>query len=275
MRKDSFSDNDFSYSICFYRNNIYSLDSENFEPYKKACLDAKEIEKYFVEKTGGMNIEALRENIVQSFKFNRDLCVKDRINYIRGLVYSRRYIDFCDIFHFSDYLSSTNEDVVATSVYREKNNSNRIDDDFFAEAFYEDEKSTYDSFMALQREMYKDSKSTLKLGDNDELDDDYDDEDIEELEDEDDDLLSGDVLSDYIDLTPREVIEHFENNFEEFIEIMLERRNVSKAKNSLERKYVVLGMRDWYEYVITMFKDMYEINQKQKKLSSKDLSQFI
>ncbi len=94
----------FSYALEFYKNNIFNIENDNdVSIMKKAIMDAKKIEQHF---SNVLNIDLLRENIIISFKFNKKLDCENRINYIRGIVYSRSYINFNDAIIFNQILNN-------------------------------------------------------------------------------------------------------------------------------------------------------------------------
>lgn len=94
----------FSYALEFYKNNIFDIETDNdVSIMKKAVMDAQKIEQHF---SNVPNINLLRENIIISFKFNKNIDYENRINYIRGIVYSKSFINLNDMFMFNEYIYS-------------------------------------------------------------------------------------------------------------------------------------------------------------------------
>lgn len=269
----------FSYTLELYKSKIFNIDTDkDCKELKKATEDAEKIELYFNDV---INKDLLRKNIILSFWFKKNMDYKDRINYIRGIVYSRRYIDYNDVYSLLDELEKEIP-VPETTVFEEKGDYTYLNQDFFLDAFYEDIRTNYESYIAYQQSLKDVQNSsnvrmTLIYDKEDEENDDFDDEEltdeearikmVEELEEE---LKEG-----IINLTQKEKIELFEDNFENYINIMLKRKNVTTDINNRGRQYIVIGMRDWFYYIIGMMKDIVEIDENQKKILSNDLSKFI
>ncbi len=105
------------------------------------------------------------------------------------------------------------------------------------------------------------------------IEDEDEDEDDEEDDMEDDEEEEFDLM--YYSISSKEKLELFKQNFEEFINIMLDKKNVEKRKNNRTRVYIIKGMRDYFEYVIGMLDEIYEIDKIQKDYYSLDLSKFV
>lgn len=266
----------FSYTLELYKNNIFGIDNESDQKkLLNAAKDAEKIEKYF---SNVPNVDLLRENIILSYKFDKYIDYKDRINFIRGLVYGRRYIDISDIY---DFLDSINEEPVRyeSTIFHEKGDSTYMSD-FFMDAFYEDMNTTYEVYREEQlrklseKDDNKPRKSFYTLTDtmSNEDEDDYDDEEnaknaVKEMEEE---LNIG-----LINLTPREKLEAFKDNFENYITEIIERKNITKEEENRGRQFIIIGMRKWVEYAFSIMDDLIEIGDNKRKLLSRDLSQFI
>lgn len=265
----------FSYTLELYKSKIFNIDTdEECEKLKKASQDAEKIESYF---SNVPNKEILRENIILSFWFNKHMDYKDRINYIRGLVYSRRYIDYKDVFLLLDAIEQ-DIPVRETTIFEEKGNTTFMEQDFFLEAFYEDIRSNFENYVEEQKRKNDDEnietgKRYIMIDNEDDIG--MDDEEVRHEIQNTVESLEEELANGMIDLTPKEKVEQFEDNFERYIDIMLKRKNVTEDINNRGREYIVIGMRDWFYYIIGIMKDMIEIDKNQKKILSKDLSQFI
>lgn len=263
----------YSYTLELYKSKVFNIDTkEDCNALKKASEDAEKIELYFNDVP---NKDILRENIILSFWFNKHMDYKDRINYIRGLVYSRRYIDYKDVFSLLDEIEQ-NIPVRETTIFEEKGFSTFMDQDFFLEAFYEDIRSNFENYVEEQRRNQEDEKNNkgyIVIDSEDDID--MEDEETREEIKNAVEALEEELANGMIDLTPKEKVEQFKDNFERYIDIMLKRKNVTDDVNNRGRNYIIIGMRDWFYYIIGIMEDMIEIDENNKKILSKDLSQFI
>lgn len=240
----------FSYTLEFYKYNIFNIDTdEQVKEIKKAVKDAKKIEEHF---SSVLNTDLLRENIIISFYFNKELKVEDRINHIRGIAYSRRYINYRDIFSYYELLEIYFREGIETSIC-------------------EDVIKNYKRVLDSIKNQSDEEKNILSFNDN--VATDVKDDDTEEYtEDYEEDQIYN---SDYIKLIINDILEIYKINFEEFKKIMLEAKNIPTRKNNRERKYVIMGMMEWYNYIINIFEELYNANDINIRRKSTDLSQYI
>lgn len=265
----------YNYGSFFYRNGIYNIDSlEDRKNMKKAVNDARKIEEYFSKLIP--NKTAIIQVILFSFILNKDLNYKDRINYIRGIIYCKKYIDIEDVIRFANNISSYSEPEEEKSIFFNKGYS-ESKFGFFYDAFdqnlyeYKDlanqiKKETFD---IINNRKITDSKNNVSVEFI------YSDEDDENMDEYNSEIDIEDYDSIYYNISEKEKLDNFKNNFQEFINIMLDKKNISKRKNNRDRVYIIKGMEDWFNYIISILDEIYEVYQIQKDYYSLDLSKFI
>lgn len=82
----------FSYAYEFYKENIYELDDIKF--YENKVKEAEKVEEYYSKILP--NISIIRPYIIMSYKLEKVIGYKNRVRYVRGLIYASDYIDFND-----------------------------------------------------------------------------------------------------------------------------------------------------------------------------------
>ena len=90
----------FDYANVFYKNKIFSLSDVNL--FRNKVEEAEKIDNFFLYVIPNMN--HIRDYIIYSYIFEKNLAIEDRINYIKGLVYA------------SDYGKSKNKTIIITTL---------------------------------------------------------------------------------------------------------------------------------------------------------------
>lgn len=277
----------FNYASYLYNQKILDIETkEDREHFKKIIDDIKRLEEYFSKMIP--NIEIIKPIIAFSYKLNKEIQWEDRINYIRGIIYSRRYIDMEDVHMFADYLSQDLDPEDSNSIFFNKGFSDNKYG-FFTDAFDED----FVTYVELS-EVYKNEKLVIDENgnivdsesgnrviiqpdiNNNDIDDCSENSELQEEEENiDKDEENESIYYDYYySVTPEEKLKLFKENFEMFVVEMIKRKNLDK-EDEKTRGYIILGMRDWYEYVMNMLDGAYEVNKAQKLYNSIDLTKFI
>lgn len=267
----------FNYALYFDREQIFSVDDkESIKEFNKALKDISKIEEYFSLKFP--NMEKVRPIIALSYKFNKDLNYKDRINYITGIIYCTKYIKIEDVYTFIDNLPS-GDYIEGKSMFFNKGYENN-DNGFFVNAFDSKPLNYFETSELLKKadeELF--NEGLLIDFDEDILISIEDIDDEDEDEDEDEEYFEYENNETYnnvfYEITPREKLNLFKENFEEFINIMLYRKCVEERKNNRRRRFIINGMRDYFNYVMNIMESAYEIDKKQKSYKSDDLSEFL
>lgn len=276
----------FNYGKCFDEHNIYSIENEEeISKMKKAVEDANMIEKYFFRIVP--NIEQIRRMIVFSFRLNKDLSKFDRINYIRGLIYCEDYIDFDDVKSFYNLLTDYTYVIDVPSVFAEKSYEVVDGVDFF-----EDVMAIENFKNRIKPPIYQDGEIEIEMNIDEE-----DEESIEtarsmiekiinfserntsiikeETNDDTPEKEKSDDNIEYIDISPKEKIELFKQNFEKYVELVFKNKNIDLEKNDKAAKMIKLGMSDWFNYIIEIIETIYIVTEAEKDRLYKKLSYFV
>lgn len=267
--------NDFNYGKYFYEHKIFDIENKKDIPKMKVAVnDAKKIEKYFFNIVP--NIQPLQEIIAFSFKLNPNLYIFDRINYIRGIVYCQDYIDFEDINLFCDEVF--NKAIVDfPTIFKEKSFSESKKLDFFDNIMVAD-RLKGDNFYAIslenENEEYEnddefniDGISTLLK----EIDNLIDELTPTECEDNSESTIEEELQ----EISPEDKIELFKQNFNRYVDMIMSSKKIDENKNGNAYLCVILGMQDWFNYVINIIETYYYLSESERQVKFKKLSEFI
>lgn len=262
----------FSYYLEFYKRNIFTLDTdEDIKLLEENGKQAQRVEQYFCENI--LNIDELRSTIIQSYIFERKLDFRSRINYIRGITYSKSYINMNDVKLLSEYLQKTPTDHIYDSLFFEMGDS--YDKLKFLELMCVDIIGVQTAEeLNLVNELLTDMQNYLVLvGDNISCEEDETDE--EKDIDCEDNLSSnknnGSLIYNLIGIEQK--LDFFKNYYENFKNIMLKKRGIDT--NDKQDSYVIKGMDDWFNYIMNMLEFLNEMHQNIIKTKALDLSDFI
>lgn len=273
----------FNYGSYFYHNNIFDIEEErDRKKFEKAVIDARKIEEYFSDMIP--NREIIIPIILTSFRLNNNIECKDRINYIRGIIYSKKYIDFDDISKFVEDLQMfnvpTNNSIFLNKDYSESRFGffyDAFDDNVGTDSINANEVLYYiiesDKFIKSNEVAVEDKEDEEENQNEVAVEDRKDEEENEEENAEEDVENSFDLM--YYSISPKEKLELFKKNFEDYINIMLDKKNVDKRKNNRARVFIIKGMRDYFEFVMGILEEIYEMDEIQKNYYSLDLSKFL
>lgn len=276
----------FNYGKYFDEHNIFKIENkEEISKMKIAVEDANMIEKYFFRIVP--NVEQIRKMIAFSFRLNKDLSRIDRVNYIRGLVYCEDYIDLDDIKSFYNLLTDYTYVVDVPSIFAEK--SYELID---GEDFFENVMAIENLKNRIKPPIYQDGEIEIEMNIDEE-----DEESIETarsmiekiinfserntsiIKEETNDDTSEEEKNyediEYIDISPKEKIELFKQNFEKYIEIVFKNKNIDLEKNDKAAIMIKLGMKDWFNYIIEIIETIYTITEAEKDCMYKKLSYFV
>lgn len=207
---------------------------------------AIEIERLLSKKTNC--IDELRDMIAESYSFNKDysLPIYERIYYIKGLIYGKNYIN-------RDELVSFCRDVMS---YQLASNDK---DSVFSKILYEDD-------------LKKDVIENINNNDKDEM---YNDEfiifcDDEEFEAEGDIdiMINKDEFFRSFYASPKDRLDYMKKNFDLYKKYVLNTKNIN---NDIPKKYVLMGLNDWFDKVYSIYLDSYEFLTNQGDDNNKSL----
>ncbi|MBQ3475462.1 MAG: hypothetical protein IJH20_04770 [Bacilli bacterium] len=117
-----------NYMHSFYHECIFTIDEleEHLGDIKIAENIEKELSKH------NSNIDIIRELILRSFKFRKDLSFADRYNYVKGMIYSRQFLNEDDIDAMEKSFENDQDDkIIAKSVFGIRNYTDNFDYEFY------------------------------------------------------------------------------------------------------------------------------------------------
>lgn len=279
----------FNYGKYFDEHKVFNIENlSERDKMSQAIEDAKKIEKYFFNIVP--NIDKIKNIIAFSFKLNPYLNYLDRINYIRGIIYSQDYIDYNDISEFYNLISDYTYVVDIPTIFKEK-------------AFREDKNlDFFDDLMVIDKLYGNNIFSDFINNDASSYDEENDQEEDED-ENENDEQNSNTVSTivkevaeiinsvgqsntnhiityefdnyDNVDVTPKQKINMFKKNFNRYVDIILKCKEIDENKNQRAYICVILGMTDWFDFVIDKLETIYNIAEAEKKCLRNKLSDFI
>ena len=237
------------YNYCkeIYERNICDLEDE--KRFKKILNDIKYIEKYFSEYT--CMIDEIREIIFLSYNFNDRLSKENRINFIRGIIYSKHYVDDKDIDNFIEDLKLYNKQLEERNKTVFESVVTKEDEEMYTIDQIIDDEMNIDY---LPDEVYEFNGNSVK---ND-ISCATEDEISEEI-----------YLSNYeVHLYPEERINYLVDHYEDYKEIILQKKKVYFEK---EKKYIIKGMDAWFNKTISILQILYDNNEDYLKKHDKSL----
>lgn len=261
--------NDFCYSKELYNKGICTLD--NIKEFSRIVNQINRIEKLLNPNTS-CNDE-LKEIIIFSYYYKKHLTDFDRINFIKGIIYAKHYIDEDDIKNFNSEINFYNK------FFEDKNQSI-----YKCINYYHDiEFYTLDQILDNQEYI-----PTSNEPDNDEDDDEEKDDDKEKLysniafkDDEEDvnDLVKDTSVNDNVfdnffedlnirKLEPNVKLDTLKLYFEEYIDLIFQ---MKKIYSDREKKYVRKGMYFWFDQIYHELNCLYKISEIERKTLDKSL----
>lgn len=275
----------FSYALEFYNNGTFSLDeSKTFEKEVKIAEATEDHFKLFTNE-----IEAIRDNILISYKFKKELPLEDRINYVRGIVYARQFMDEKDVIQLIEEFDRKDKYIYEKSLFSIRTLSDEFDyafyHDYIQNCIKDDDKSLIETSEKLSklvkqaREAYERAlkapdegivkDNSVMLQDDEDDDADYDDYPEEEFEDED-----GSKTRYSIDeLTLMERFMLAKEYFPVYQEGIYKTKGITKEDKCYQM--VNEGMTDYNNYIMNLFEDTYNFMKKEFFRSTKNLTLVI
>ena len=265
--------NKFSYSLELYKRNIFSL--EELDKYKESIKIANEVESYFLERNN--NIDLIRNNIILSYNFIRELNLEERINYVKGIIFSRQFMNEKDVLELNNTFSNAipGDEILEKSLFSVRNFS----DDFDYEYYYNylrnvkyDEKldklrdenfiksliqQSREKFNKNMEELDKDSKKVIV----DEIEEDNDEED-------DFDINKDSYVVDELSIPDR--IKFSKEYFPVYLDGILNAKNIKEG--TTEYIFLSKGMVDYFSYIIYQYEETYNFLYKDFLRNSKNLT---
>ena len=247
----------FSYALEFYREGIFSLD--DLSTFKRKVKEAEEVDKYFSKLVP--NINFVRPYIINSYRFEKNIGFKNRIRYVRGLIYASDYIDMSDI----DCLPNDVELFEQAGIGRldlEKDTAWSYTgyDKEETEAYFEDDyDEDYVDEIASENEVEVDPKTLNALSDS------------ATKEEESNSVTSS--ANNYISLDDK--LEKFRSKSKEYIndtiKYRLEENIISKEDVPMIKK----AMKTWLNMMFNIVERINEFNRKELEYNDKNITKFL
>ena len=269
----------FSYALEFYHRDLFDLN--NVDEFQRAVEVAEATENHFMKYTSA--IETIRVNILLSYRFKRDLSLEDRINHVRGISYSKQFLNEEDVFKMIQEFDKKEKKIYERSLFDVRIISSEFDYEFYYnyfENFFKDEnvdklknspmikelvrqakKSYEEEIKKLEEELAKDNSVKLEDRKKD-IYDDYPEEDFKDEEPE--TKISIDELS----LIERLVLS--KEYYPVYKEGLLKSKGITEGDPACEK--VVEGMDDYNSYVSNLYEDTYNFLRKEFFRTMKNLT---
>ena len=245
----------FSYYYEFYHQEIFDID-EMLE-HKEQIEIAEKVENYLNSKND--NIDLIRSAIICSYKFEKKLDYEERLYFVRGILYSRQFMNENDLVNFSFDLSECDSEVLEKSLFEIRDFSDDYD-----------------------REFFEDYLNNIKIIEED-ITEDYLRNRIDALgvpisetemvKTDEDEITVDEFFADSYEmknLLPKERIDLFKEYYQYFKNGVLKNKNISKDNNPLEYEFVSKGMDAYNQFITGSFELMYEFSSEQFKRKSKN-----
>lgn len=267
----------FSYGIYFYKENIYSLDDP--EEFKIRVTEAEETDTYFSQIMP--NMDFVRPYILLSYRMNKNIKDKDRINYIIGLIYANNYIDMNDVeqlpeqFEAYDSYYGLETSIFKTSIWNEsgfrkdtndlKNNLHILSRNEISKKISEYIENHQDvKFTGLIKDsgLNKSNDTTTSVYDED------DEEEEKELEEE----IYNDEL---FEISIEAKIDIYKNHAKKYIKDCIKSGIKNKTIHEEDTKMVKAGMKAWFKYIFSIMDDLVEIRNNSLDLKNENICDFL
>lgn len=241
----------FSYYLELYQMEIFDLD-EMIE-HEDQIKDAIKIENHLHLLND--NIDIIRNAIINSIRFEKILSYDERLNHVRGIIYSMHYMNHEDLNKFVDDLSNTDISILEKSLFEIRTFSDNYDKDFF-----------------------RDYMHNLKIKDEEEdITEDYLKGKLNSIGEtivieEKDDMTVEEFFEDSYkmkELVPLERLELFKKYYPLYKEGILEYKGIKEGTE--EYKFVSKGMDAYNNFIIGCFEIMASFIDEELKRKSRNL----
>lgn len=281
----------FNYYDALIDNNIIAIDD-----YKKLKEQIRICNALEIHMSGkNINTDLIRSFIIMSYQFDKsDMEFLQRYDYIRGLIYSSQYASYDgfveDLEELSKYDMEIIDDVLSTSAVdlkiitgEDKNDNYYVDYfdqilfdvTFRLESFFDQTREI--TVRQLVNEIVQNKKSINNIGDNAEK--------IENEESQNNQLGNKkDDSEDIVEITEQDIKDYLKedimtvykkfflmlNDFPAYVSDVFDSKNIVE-EDSDEFKMVQKGMIDYFNYIVTLYKNCFAFYADYYKYSSKNL----
>lgn len=273
---------EFSYALEFYNKSYFDL--EDTDRFKKQVEIAEQVEKYYLRFSD--NIEEIRNSILISYKFRKDLSLEDRKAYVKGIIFSRQFMNENDVYELiDDFDRRKTDNSYDRSIFNIRTWSDEFDYDFFYNFLRNTYTNKTDAINKIS-EKYLEFVKKIKLEQENKSDE--EENEIEELvkdnsvalEDEDDEEENVTVeeffpkknyINDNLSLLDR--LEISKEYFESYAEGTLKYKNITE--DDKEYPLVVNGLFEYNRYITHIFERTYKFLANEYLRKTKNLSLLI
>ena len=258
----------FSYALEFYNNGTFSLDE--LKTFEKEVKIAEATEDHFRLFTN--EIEAIRDNILISYKFKKELPLEDRINYVRGIVYARQFMDDKDVIQLIEEFDRKDKYIYEKSLFSIRTLSDEFDyafyHDYIQNCIKDDDKSlieTSEKLSKLVKQAREEYDRALKAPDEGIV------KDNSVMLQDDEDGSKTRYTIDKLTLMERFMLA------KEYFPVYQEGIYKTKGITKEDKCYQMVneGMTDYNNYIMNLFEDTYNFMKKEFFRSTKNLTLVI
>ena len=259
----------FSYMYAFYKEFVYSVEEmgQNLDQIEIA----NEVEKRLGKNN--YNLDIIRDMIVRSFKYKKGLSLEDRYNYVRGMIYSSQYLNEKDIDDLEDSFRKAHDDkILAQSLFAIRPFTDEFDYDYFLNYLDNIRFESNEDVLKNNGDLKDLVKKAKEKYEQEQFSPMEEPEAKEYLDEEDEENEEEEEVENFKmrDLSIRERIAFFFDYFPVYVQGITKHKNIKKRSN--EYKLVVEGMKDYFNYIIHVYENTYEILVKDFIKSSKNLT---
>ncbi|MBO6195114.1 MAG: hypothetical protein J6O56_02065 [Bacilli bacterium] len=248
----------FSYYSELYYDEI--LDIDDMIKNKENVENAYKIEKYLSSLND--NVEIIRNAIVCSYRFSKVLKYEERLHHVRGILYSRQFINENDLLNYVNDLEKVDNRIFEKSLFDIRRFSDNYDKEFFEN--YMDNITVIDEEVDITEDYLQGKLNEIG-------------EPISKTElvkEEEIELTVDEFFKDSYevkDLLPKERIALFKKYYPLYKKGILEYKCINKDDNPVEFEYVSKGMDDYNQYITSSLEIMHNIIENDMKRKSKNM----
>ncbi|MBR3116971.1 MAG: hypothetical protein IKF36_03750 [Bacilli bacterium] len=276
---------EFSYALEFYNRCYFDLD--DIDTFKNEVEIAEKTEEYYLRFSD--NTEEIRNSVLISYKFRRNLSLEDRKAYVKGIIFSRQFMNENDVYELiDDFDRRKTDNSYDKSIFSIRTWSDEFDYDFF----YNFLRNTYTNKIdAINKKSEKYLEFVKKIKLEQENKSDEEENETEELvkdnsvalEDEDDEeeeeenvtveefFPKKNYINDNLSLLDR--LEISKEYFESYAEGTLKYKNITE--DDKEYPLVVNGLFEYNRYITHIYERTYKFLANEYLRKTKNLSLLI
>lgn len=264
--------NKFSYSLELYKRNIFSL--KELKKYQDSIKLADEVENYFINYNS--NIDLIRNNIITSYVFKPVMNLDDRINYVKGIIYSKQFMNEEDLYKLEETFNNLmpGDEILELSLFSVRSFSDEFDYDYYYNYLRNtryDEKYNEIRDEHFIKTLIEKSKEKFNKDMEEEQHEENNvivDEEIDENEKDDFDIERDAYKME--DLSIRDRIKFSKEYFPIYVDGIINNKGIKEGTKEYE--YLSKGMFDYFSYIIYQYEETFNFFYKEFLRNSKNLT---